>query len=599
MYILGISCYFHDAAAALLCDGQLVAAAEEERFTRKKHDYEFPEHAIQFCLRAGGIQAADLDYVVFFEKPFVKFERLLLSNLQTFPRSYRVFREAMVTWLSDKLWIKHHLQKRLGIPDAKLLFSEHHLSHAASTFFCSPFEEAAILTVDGVGEWATASLGVGRGTDIQLRQEIRFPHSLGLLYSAFTAFLGFEVNEGEYKVMGMAPFGQPRYVDKVYQLIRLHGDGSFELNMDYFSFHYSADQTFNHKFVELFGPPRAPEAYFFTPTSGYPSYFGAKPGNYEALAQQNAYYADVAASIQAVIEEALLHLARHAHRETGLPRLCLAGGVALNSVANGRILRETPFEEIYVQPAAGDGGGAVGAALYAYHMVLGQPRGFVMEHAYWGEAHSAATVEQFLRDEGIPSRRFDDEDQLVAHVADQLQDGKVVGWFQGRFEWGPRALGHRSILADPRRADMKDLVNVKIKFREPFRPFAPSVLAERTEDYFVLADAVRHYPGRFMLYVVDVRDDKHHVIPAVTHVDGTGRLQTVHQEASPRYYRLIDTFGKATGVPVLLNTSFNLKGEPIVNTPHEAFHTFTRSGMDVLVLGDHVIDKTDGLMSRS
>jgi carbamoyltransferase len=599
MYILGISCYFHDAAAALLCDGQLVAAAEEERFTRKKHDYEFPEHAIQFCLRAGGIQAADLDYVVFFEKPFVKFERLLLSNLQTFPRSYRVFREAMVTWLSDKLWIKHHIQKRLGIPDAKLLFSEHHLSHAASTFFCSPFEEAAILTVDGVGEWATASLGVGRGTDIQLRQEIRFPHSLGLLYSAFTAFLGFEVNEGEYKVMGMAPFGQPRYVDKVYQLIRLHGDGSFELNMDYFSFHYSADQTFNHKFVELFGPPRAPEAYFFTPTSGYPSYFGAKPGNYEALAQQNAYYADVAASIQAVIEEALLHLARHAHRETGLPRLCLAGGVALNSVANGRILRETPFEEIYVQPAAGDGGGAVGAALYAYHMVLGQPRGFVMEHAYWGEAHSAATVEQFLRDEGIPSRRFDDEDQLVAHVADQLQDGKVVGWFQGRFEWGPRALGHRSILADPRRADMKDLVNVKIKFREPFRPFAPSVLAERTEDYFVLADAVRHYPGRFMLYVVDVRDDKHHVIPAVTHVDGTGRLQTVHQEASPRYYRLIDTFGKATGVPVLLNTSFNLKGEPIVNTPHEAFHTFTRSGMDVLVLGDHVIDKTDGLMSRS
>jgi carbamoyltransferase len=599
MYILGISCYFHDAAAALLCDGQLVAAAEEERFTRKKHDYEFPEHAIQFCLRAGGIQAADLDYVVFFEKPFVKFERLLLSNLQTFPRSYRVFREAMVTWLSDKLWIKHHIQKRLGIPDAKLLFSEHHLSHAASTFFCSPFEEAAILTVDGVGEWATASLGVGRGTDIQLRQEIRFPHSLGLLYSAFTAFLGFEVNEGEYKVMGMAPFGQPRYVDKVYQLIRLHGDGSFELNMDYFSFHYSADQTFNHKFVELFGPPRAPEAYFFTPTSGYPSYFGAKPGNYEALARQNAYYADVAASIQAVIEEALLHLARHAHQATGLPRLCLAGGVALNSVANGRILRETPFEEIYVQPAAGDGGGAVGAALYAYHMVLGRPRGFVMEHAYWGEAHSAATVEQFLKDERIPSRRFDDEDQLVAHVADHLQAGKVVGWFQGRFEWGPRALGHRSILADPRRADMKDVVNVKIKFREPFRPFAPSVLAERTEDYFVLADAVRHYPGRFMLYVVDVRDDKHHIIPAVTHVDGTGRLQTVHHEASPRYYRLIDTFGKATGVPVLLNTSFNLKGEPIVNTPHEAFHTFTRSGMDVLVLGDHVIDKTDGLMSRS
>ena len=599
MYILGISCYFHDAAAALLCDGQLVAAAEEERFTRKKHDYEFPEHAIHFCLRAAGIEAADLDYVVFFEKPFVKFERLLLSNMQTFPRSYRVFREAMVTWLSDKLWIKHHIQKRLGVPDSKLLFSEHHLSHAASAFFCSPYEEAAILTVDGVGEWATASLGVGKGTDIQLRQEIRFPHSLGLLYSAFTAFLGFEVNEGEYKVMGMAPFGSPRYVDKVYKLIRLGGDGSFELNMDYFSFHYSADQTFNHKFVELFGPPRDPHANFFTPSSGYPVYFGDKPGNYDELGRQNEYYADVAASIQAVIEEALLHMAQHAYQETGLKRLCMAGGVALNSVANGRILRETPFEEIYVQPAAGDGGGAIGAALYAYHMVLGKPRRFIMEHAYWGEEHGAGAVDTFLTEESIPYRRFDDEEKLLAHVVDRLQEGKVIGWFQGRFEWGPRALGHRSILADPRRADMKDIVNVKIKFREPFRPFAPSVLAERTEDYFVLPEAVRHYPGRFMLYVVDVREDKRHILPAITHVDGTGRLQTVHQEVSPRYYRLIDTFGKATGVPVVLNTSFNLRGEPIVNTPQEAFNTFSRSGMDVLVLGDHVIEKTEGMTSRS
>ncbi len=599
MYILGISCYFHDAAAALLCDGQLVAAAEEERFSRKKHDYEFPEHAIHFCLRAGGITAADVDYVVFFEKPFVKFERLLLSTMQTFPRSYRVFREAMVTWLSDKLWIKHHIQKRLGVPDSKLLFSEHHLSHAASAFFCSPFEEAAILTVDGVGEWATASLGVGKGTDIQVRQEIRFPHSLGLLYSAFTAFLGFEVNEGEYKVMGMAPFGSPRYVDKVHRLIRLGGDGSFELNMDYFSFHYSADQTFNQKFVELFGPPRAPDAYFFTRSSGYPVYFGEKPGNYEELARQNQYYADVAASIQAVIEEALLQMAQHAYQATGMTRLCMAGGVALNSVANGKILRQTPFEEIYIQPAAGDGGGAIGAALYAYHMVLGKPRQFIMEHAYWGEEHRAGAIATFLKEENIPYRRFDDEDKLLTHVTDRLQEGKVIGWFQGRFEWGPRALGHRSILADPRRGDMKDIVNVKIKFREPFRPFAPSVLAEQTEDYFVLSDAARHYPGRFMLYVVDVREDKRHLIPAVTHVDGTGRLQTVHQGVSPRYYRLIDTFGKATGVPILLNTSFNLKGEPIVNTPHEAFNTFSLSGMDVLVLGDHVIEKTEGMTSRS
>ena len=432
-----------------------------------------------------------------------------------------------------------------------------------------------------------------------MQQEIRFPHSLGLLYSAFTAFLGFEVNEGEYKVMGMAPFGSPRYVDKVHQLIRLGGDGSFELNMDYFSFHYSADQTFNHKFVELFGPPRDPQANFFTPSSGYPVYFGAKPGNYDALARQNIYYADVAASIQAVIEEALLQMAQHAYQTTGLKRLCMAGGVALNSVANGRILRETPFEEIYVQPAAGDGGGAIGAALYAYHMVLGQPRGFIMQHAYWGQEYSAGTIDTFLTQENIPYRRFDDDEKLFAHVVDRLDAGKVIGWFQGRFEWGPRALGHRSILADPRRADMKDIVNVKIKFREPFRPFAPSVLAERTEDYFVLSDAVKHYPGRFMLYVVDVREDKHATIPAVTHVDGTGRLQTVHQDVSPRYYRLIDTFGQATGVPVLLNTSFNLRGEPIVNTPQEAFATFSQSGMDVLVLGDHVIEKTESLLARS
>ncbi|MFQ5903153.1 MAG: carbamoyltransferase [Candidatus Binatia bacterium] len=592
MNILGISCYFHDAAAALLCDGQLVAAAEEERFTRKKHDYEFPQHAIDFCLRVSGVRAADLDYVVFFEKPFIKFERLLLSSMQTFPRSHHVFREAMITWLGDKLWIKHLIQKRLGVPPSKILFSEHHLSHAASSFFCSPFEEAAILTVDGVGEWTTASLGIGRGTEIKLLKEIRFPHSLGLLYSAFTAFLGFEVNEGEYKVMGMAPFGTARYVDKVYKLIRFGSDGSFELNMDYFSFHCSTEKTFDGKFVELFGPPRDPKALFFTSTTDYPSYFGEKPSNYGALGKQNQYYADVAASIQTVTEEALLHMARSAHKETGMKRLCMAGGVALNSVANGRILRETPIEELYVQPAAGDGGGAIGAALYAYHMVLGKPRRFIMDHAYWGEEHSAGEVEQFLNEGGIRYRRLDDEEKLIAFVVDRLQDGKVLGWSQGRFEWGPRALGHRSILADPRRADMKDLVNVKIKFREPFRPFAPSVLAERAEEYFVLPGAARHYPARFMLYVVDVQEEKRDIIPAITHVDGTGRLQTVQKDVSPKYYRLIEAFGQATGVPLVLNTSFNLKGEPIVNTPREAFHTFTQSEMDVLVLGDYIIEKT-------
>ena len=591
MDILGISCYFHDAAAALFRDGQLIAAAEEERFTRKKHDYEFPQHAIDFCLRTGGVRAADLDYVVFFEKPFIKFERVLLSTMQTFPRSHRVFREAMITWLGDKLWIKHHIQRRLGVSPSRILFSEHHLSHAASAFFCSPFEEAAILTVDGVGEWTTASLGIGRGTDIKLLKEIHFPHSLGLLYSAFTAFLGFEVNEGEYKVMGMASFGTPRYMDKVYKLIRVGSDGSFELNMDYFSFHYHTQKTFNRKFEELLGSPRDPNAHFFTSASAYPSYFGVRPADYAELGIRNQHYADIAASIQAVTEEVMLKMAHQAHRETGLKRLCMAGGVALNSMANGRILRETPFEEIYIHPSAGDGGGAIGAALFAYHMVLGRPRKFIMEHAYWGEEHRPHEIEQFLKENAIPYQRFDDDEKLIERTVDQLQEGKVIGWFQGRFEWGPRALGNRSILADPRRPDMKDIVNTRIKFREPYRPFAPSVLVDRTSEFFDLPEPARHYPARFMLYVVNVKETKRDVVPAVTHVDGTARLQTVDRATAPRYYRLIERFGEATGVPVILNTSFNLKGEPIVNTPREAFRTFRISEMDALVLDHYLIEK--------
>ena len=591
MNILGISCYFHDAAAALIKDGVLVAAAEEERFSRIKHDYEFPESAIEFCLETGGIEAGDLDYVMFFEKPFIKFERLLLCSMQTFPRSMKLFREAMVTWLGDKLWVKHLLLKKLGVPASKVLFSEHHLSHAASSFYCSPFDEAAILTVDGVGEWTTAALGVGKGTDIKLLKEIRFPHSLGLLYSAFTAFLGFEVNEGEYKVMGMAPFGQPKYVDKVYELVHVDDNGGFELDMDYFCFHYSSEKTFNNKFEKLFGDPRDQKAHFFTPSTGYPSYFGDRPPNFDELGRQNQYYADIAASIQAVTEQIMLKMAQYAYRETGISKLCMAGGVALNSVANRKILAETPFDDIYIQPAAGDGGGAVGAALYGYHALLGKPRNFIMEHAYWGEEHSASDTEGFLKENNIPYERLEDDEKLIGRVVDNLTRGKVIGWHQGRFEWGPRALGNRSILADPRRADMKDIVNVKIKFREPFRPFAPSVLEERAGDYFALAEAARHYPARFMLYVTDVHEDKRDVLPAITHVDGTGRLQTVKRDLNPKYYRLIETFGEATGVPVVLNTSFNLKGEPIVNTPEEAFNSFSKSGMDVLVLGNYLIDK--------
>ena len=592
MYVLGVSCYFHDAAAALLRDGVLVAAAEQERFTRKKHDYGFPQHAIDFCLQRAGIRGGDLDYVVFFEKPFVKFERLLLTSLQTFPRSHRVFREAMISWFGDKLWIKTLLRDRLGVPDSHVLFSEHHLSHAASAFFCSPFEQAATLTIDGVGEWTTASIGVGRGTAVRLLKEIRFPHSLGLLYSAFTAFLGFEVNEGEYKVMGMAPFGTPRYVDKVYKLIHPSSDGSFELDMDYFSFHHSAERTFNGKFEALFGPPRDASDCFFTASTGYPSYFGERPGNFPELANRNEYYADVAASIQRVTEETILKMAASAYKETGLTKLCMAGGVALNSVANGRVLRESPFEEIFIQPAAGDGGGALGAAQYVYHTLLGQPRCFTMEHAFWGEEHSSGEIGKFLAKNNIPHQEFAGDEALLERVTGDLNGGKVVGWFQHRFEWGPRALGNRSILADPRRPEIKDVVNAKIKFREPFRPFSPSVLVDQAEQLFELACPARRYPARFMLYVVKVKENKREAVPATTHVDGTARVQCVHRETAPRFYRLIQLFHQATGVPALLNTSFNLRGEPIVNTPSEAFQTFSRSDMDALVLDRFLIEKS-------
>ncbi|MCK6555428.1 carbamoyltransferase [Candidatus Binatia bacterium] len=591
MRILGISCFYHDSAASLLVDGQLVAASEEERFSRKKHDFDFPRLAVRYCLETAGIDVQDVDYVVFYEKPFVKFERILTTALQVVPKSWKVFGDAMTTWLLDKLWVKNIIRQELGIPAERILFSEHHLSHAASAFLCSPFDEAAILTVDGVGEWATATMGVGRGTEIKLTREIHFPHSVGLLYSAFTAFLGFEVNEGEYKVMGMAPYGKPKYVDKVWQLIKLEPDGSFWLDMSYFSFHHSSTRTFNRKFVELFGEPRDPSWKFFTPDSGYPSYFGAKPERYDELARQNQYYADIAASIQLVTEELVLAMVRQLHKETGLTRLCLAGGVALNSVANGRIVKETPIKEVFIQPAAGDGGGSLGAALYVYHCALGKPRSFVMEHAYWGKEYGQGEINDFARTCGLPHQVYSREDALLDAVVEELQKGHVVGWSQGRFEWGPRALGARSIIADPRRHDMKEIVNIKIKFREPFRPFAPSVLAEASERYFDLPDAPLHYPARFMLYVVDVKPGQGEVLPAITHVDNTARLQAVHRKESPLYYDLIERFGQATGVPVILNTSFNLKGEPIVNTPANAFSTFSRSGMDALVLGNCVIRK--------
>jgi carbamoyltransferase len=592
MYILGLSFYYHDSAVALLKDGELVAASMEERFTRLKNDNGFPTKAIEFCLKKTGITSRDLDYVVFYEKPFVKFQRILMTTLSTYPRSRDVWREAMFVWLPEKLWVKTKLQSHLGVDASKIMFCDHHMSHAASAFYASPYEEAAVLTIDGVGEWTTTTLGRAKANwdgagknEIELFEEHRFPNSVGLLYSAFTAFLGFKVNEGEYKVMGMAPYGTPRFVDKVRKLITIESNGSFRLNMEYFSFHYSDTQTYNQRFLDLFGEQRAPSDDFFTMATN-----PERAGEREAM-EKNQYYADVAASVQAVTEEVLLKMVCYLYEKTKLKKLVMAGGVALNSVANYKILHETPFEEIYIQPAAGDDGGALGAALWAYHSVLQKPRKFVMNHAYWGEEYDAGQIRAFLESSGIKYEYFENDDRLLDIVAESLTNGQVLGWFQGRFEWGPRALGNRSILADPRRAEMKNVVNTKIKYREPFRPFAPVVLSERAEEFFDFPKVASHLPPRFMLMVSPVRPEKQASLPATTHEGGTGRLQTIDRETNYRYYEVTRRFGQATGVPVLLNTSFNLRGEPIVNTPANAWNTFSKSGLDMLVLGSFLIKK--------
>ncbi|MEK7536895.1 MAG: carbamoyltransferase N-terminal domain-containing protein [Patescibacteria group bacterium] len=593
--ILGLSFYYHDSAAALLINGVPRAMAEEERFSRKKHDSDFPKNAIEFVLKEGSIKLEELDHVVFYEKPFLKLERIFKTFLSTFPYSPLAFIHGMKNLFISKIWIREIISKEIGISPDKILFSEHHLSHAASAFLCSPYEKAAILTIDGVGEWATTTIGIGEGNKIKVLKKVYFPHSLGLLYSAFTAFLGFEVNEGEYKVMGMAPYGKPIYHDKIKKLITFFGDGSFVLNLNYFLFHRSDKKTFSKKFIELFGRPRDPKSKFFTRSTGWPSYFGLKPEDekFEQLAKEQEYYADIAASIQSVLEEGVINLAKEAYKITGCDKLCLAGGVALNSVANWKIIQGTPFREIFIQPSAGDGGGALGAALAIWHMGLKNDRKFVFEHAYYGKSYSNDEIKETLRNKNIDSfEYFDDEEKLINSVSENLEKGKVIGWFQGRFEWGPRALGNRSIIADPRRAEMKDIVNTKIKFREPYRPFAPSVLAEYAEDFFEIPNAQNHYPARFMLYVVPVKKEKQSVIPAITHVDGTARPQLVFKEISPRYWNLIDRFRQRTGVPMVLNTSFNLKGEPIVNTPAEAINTFRKSEMDVLVIESFLIYKS-------
>jgi carbamoyltransferase len=563
MNVLGISCYYHDSAAALLRDGVVVAACQEERLSRKKHDSGFPARAVRYVLKEAGIGPGDLDAVGFYDKPLLKFERMLSTYIATFPRSFNSFRKAMPLWIHEKLWVPSMIRKELKPYKGPILFAEHHMSHAASCFLVSPFEEAAILTVDGVGEWATASFGVGRGSDITLFKEIRFPHSLGLLYSAFTYYLGFKVNSAEYKVMGLAPYGKPVHFDRIMkEMVQLNDDGSFKLNMKYFSYDYGLTMT-NGAFNEFFGgPPRKPETW---------------------MAEREF---DIAASVQKVCEEVVLRMASYIHKETGLKNLCMAGGVALNCVANGRVIRETPMKNLFVQPAAGDAGGAVGVAHYLYNTIARKPRGKGWTHAYLGPEYKDAEIREYL--DGIGSKyRLLSDAELVQATAKLLAESNVVGWYQGRMEFGPRALGGRSILADPRDPKMRDTLNMKIKFREGFRPFAPSVLADKASEWFEIA-----CDSPYMLLVAQVREGKR-VIPSVTHVDNSARLQTVTRAESPLYYDLIQEFGRLTGVPIVINTSFNVRGEPIVCTPHDAYLCFMRTNMDHLVLGHFLLDKKE------
>ncbi len=593
MYILGISCFYHESAACLVKDGLVVAASAEERFSRKKHDSEFPKRAVHFCLKQAGISAKDLDYIVFYEKPFWKFARILISTIVSYPLAFRLFAKAMAIWLSDKLWVRSIIADELKVDVKKILFVPHHISHAASAFYPSGFRNAAILTFDGVGEWTTTTWGGGGGLGLEILEEIKFPHSLGLLYSTFTAFLGFEVNDGEYKVMGMAPYGRPRYLDRVKKLVKVYRDGSYRLNMDYFSFHRSAEKSFSQKFIDLFGEPRPRDLHFFTKSSGYPSYFGEKPKNYGEFCELNQKYADIAASIQVLTEEAILKLADYVNSKTKQENLCIAGGVGLNSVANGLLLKKGPFKRIFVQPAAGDDGGSLGAALYAYHAILKKPRKFVQDNCYFGAEFKESEIEKFLKFKKIKFRKMLSDDQLTEFLSDEIKNGKVIGFFAGRAEWGPRALGARSILADPRREEMKEIVNTKIKFREPYRPFAPVVLSEKAGDYFEVDNLNHQELTNFMLGVFPVKHTKRKEIPAVTHVDGTGRFQIITKKQNARYYNLIKKFGQKTGVYVLLNTSFNLKGEPIVNSPQDALSTFSKSGLDILALERYIVRKED------
>ena len=556
--ILGIACHYHDSAACLMREGRLAASAQEERFNRRKNTADFPLQALNSCLQAGGLTVFDLDAAVFYEKPYLKFARVLISHLRAFPRSFGSFRRTMPAWLGDRLALPLALERETGF-SGKTLFIKHHLAHAGAAFLVSPFEEAAILTGDAVGEWATMTRGRGRGAGIRLTKEIRFPDSLGLLYTAVTTFLGFAAHEGEGTVMGLAGLGRPVLLDKFKSFVAQRPDGSFAMDQSYFDF-YSEDRMYSRRFAALFGPPREPGA---------------------ALEERHC---DLAASLQAFTEEAVIRIARDLHAETKTPNLCLAGGLFLNCVMNQKILEATDFKNLFVQPAAGDAGGALGACAYVSHSLLGLPREGRMAPSL-GPEFPPSRAKRVLANAGLAFRDLPDE-ELYRFVAEKLASGRVVGWCQGRMELGPRALGNRSILGDPRNPAMKDIINEKVKHREPFRPFAPAVLEENASEYFELSQ-----PSPFMLLAPPVRPEKKAVIPAVTHVDGTARVQTVGRAANPRFWSLIQAFGRLTGLPMVINTSFNLRGEPIVCSPEDAVSTFQRSRMDCLVLGNLVVER--------
>lgn len=570
MYILGISCFYHNSAACIIKDGKLIAAAEEERFSRKKHDNNFPTESIKFCLKEAKIPIKKIndyiDTIAFYEKPLIKFERILESHLEMWPKSFWSFYKAIPSWMTIKLRLPKIIKKEIGYKN-NIMYIDHHMSHAASAYLVSPFKESTIVTIDGVGEWTTTSVGHAKNNDITLSQEIKFPHSLGLLYSAITAFLGFKVNNDEYKVMGLSAYGEPTYTNQIKKLISIKEDGSFKLNMGYFAFHHKT-KMLSKKFENEFGKPRKPNS------------------------KIEQVHKDWAKSLQIVSEEIIFKILNHAYNKTQCDNLCLAGGVALNSVTNGKIISNTPFKNIFMNPNCGDGGGAMGAAFYAYNTVFKQPRNFELNDAYTGPKFSNKAIKQFLLQNNIHFKEYQNLTNLIADTAKLIKQNNIVGWFQEKMEWGPRALGARSILANPAEPNIQKIINEKVKHRELFRPFAPVICEDDVKDYFD-CDTPLPKPTDFMLTVYPIKKEKQNLIPSVTHVDGTGRLQTIRKEQNSSYYNLIKEFGRQSGIPILINTSFNIRGEPIVCTPHDAYRCMMGTEIDYLVMGNYLIKRSD------